>query len=96
MKIRADIAGLIREGHTNESIAHRLGCDRATVAYARQALRLPPADQLGRLYAEALPTGRVLSDKPARMQTSPAQAAANRQALVAALMEPRKPMAGAA
>ncbi|WP_406325848.1 helix-turn-helix domain-containing protein [Streptomyces sp. NBC_01617] len=87
MKVRADIAGLIREGHTNASIAHRLGCDPATVARARQALRLPPADQLGRLYAEALPTGRVLSDKPTRVQTSPAQAAANRRALLAALAE---------
>ena len=87
MKVRADIAGLIREGHTNASIAHRLGCDPATVGRARQALRLPPADQLGRLYAEALPTGRVLSDKPTRVQTSPSQAAANRRALLAALAE---------
>lgn len=90
MKIRADIAALIRAGHTNTSIAHRLGCHPDTVSRARQALRLPPADRLGRLYAEALPTGRVLSDKPARVQTSPAQAAANRQALLTALMEPRK------
>ncbi|SCF61984.1 helix-turn-helix domain-containing protein [Streptomyces sp. Ncost-T10-10d] len=96
MKVRADIATLIRDGHTDESIAHRLGCNRATVARARQALRLPPADQLGRLYAEALPTGRVLSDKPTRAQTSPAQAAVNRQALLAALREPRKPMVEAA
>lgn len=96
MKIRADIAGLIREGHTNASIAHRLHCDRDTVARARQALRLPPADRLGRLYAEAVPTGRVLSDKPARTRTSPAQAAANRQALLAALQESRKPMVEAA
>ncbi|MGW3825739.1 helix-turn-helix domain-containing protein [Streptomyces sp. NPDC005071] len=96
MKVRADIAALIREGHTNESIAHRLGCNRGTVAVARRALHLPPADQLGRLYAEAVPTGRVLSDKPTRVQTSPAQAAANRQALLAALREPRTPMADAA
>ncbi|MCX5158123.1 helix-turn-helix domain-containing protein [Streptomyces sp. NBC_00264] len=96
MKIRADIADLIREGHTNASIAHRLGCDPATVARARQALHLPPADRLGRLLAEAAPTGRVLSDKPTRVQTSPAQAAANRQALLAALMQPRRPMAEAA
>ena len=87
MKVRADIAALIREGHTNSHIAYRLGCDRATVGKARQALRLPPADRLGRLYAEALPTGRVLSDKPIRVQTSPAQAAANRRALLAALTE---------
>jgi predicted aminopeptidase len=87
MKVRADIAALIREGHTDESIAHRLGCHRDTVRCARRALRLPPADQLGRLYAEAVPTGRVLSDKPTRVQTSPAQAAANRRALLAALAE---------
>lgn len=93
MKIRADIAGLIREGHTNTSIAHRLGCDPNTVARARQALRLPPADQLGRLYAEAVPTGRVLSDRQSRVQTSPAQAEANRRALLAALREPRQPVA---
>jgi transposase-like protein len=88
-KVRADIAALIREGHSNTSIAHRLGCDDATVARARKALRLPAADQLGRLYAEALPTGRVLSDKPARVPTSPERAAANRKALLAALREPR-------
>lgn len=87
MKVRADIADLIREGHTNTSIAHRLGCAPGTVGRVRQALHLPPADRLGRLYAEALPTGRVLSDKPTRVQTSPAQAAANRQALLAALAE---------
>ncbi|WP_330449680.1 helix-turn-helix domain-containing protein [Streptomyces anulatus] len=87
MKIRADIAELIRQGHTNASIALRLGCAPSTVGRARHALRLPPADRLGRLYAEALPTGRVLGDKPTRVQTSPAQAAANRRALLAALAE---------
>ncbi|MFE7106594.1 helix-turn-helix domain-containing protein [Streptomyces sp. NPDC057575] len=96
MKVRADIAGLIREGHTNASIAHRLGCDPATVARARQALHLPPADRLGRLLAEAAPTGRVLGDKPTRVQTSPAQAAANRQALLEGLRKRRRPMAEAA
>lgn len=87
MKIRADIADLIREGHTNESIAHRLGCDRSTVAYARQALRFPPADHLGRLYAEAAPTGRVRDYQPPQgwMPLSPAQQAANRATLLAAL-----------
>ncbi|MFL4947533.1 helix-turn-helix domain-containing protein [Streptomyces sp. MMS24-I31] len=87
MKVRADIAALIREGHTNASIAHRLGCDPSTVARARQALRLPPADRLGRLYAEAIPTGRVRDYTPARMPTSPAQQAANRERLLAALRE---------
>lgn len=86
MKVRADIAGLIREGHTNVSIAHRLNCHPATVARVRQALHLPTADRLERLYAEAAPTGRVLSDGPIRVQTSPAQAAANRRALLAALV----------
>ncbi|WP_331756307.1 helix-turn-helix domain-containing protein (plasmid) [Streptomyces sp. NBC_01590] len=87
MKVRADIAGLIREGHTNASIAYRLGCDRATVAYARQALRLPPADHLSRLYAEAVPTGQVRDYQPptGRMPLSPAQQAANRATLLAAL-----------
>lgn len=87
MKIRADIAALIREGHTNASIAHRLNCHRDTVGAARRALRLPPADKLGRMYAERWPTERVLSDKPAdkRMPMSPAQQAANRATLLAAL-----------
>ncbi|WP_318205350.1 helix-turn-helix domain-containing protein [Streptomyces sp. SCL15-4] len=56
MKVRADIAALIREGHTNAYIARRLYCDPSTVARARHALRLPPADKLGRIYAEATPT----------------------------------------
>ncbi|CAM5506821.1 hypothetical protein SANTM175S_07206 [Streptomyces antimycoticus] len=38
-----------------------------------------------RLYAEALPTGRVAEYRPSRMPTSPAQAAANRERLLAAL-----------
>ena len=61
MKIRADVAALIREGHTNDSIARRVGCHRDTVANARRALRFPPADKLGRLYAEAVPSGRRTS-----------------------------------
>lgn len=87
MKVRADIAALIREGHTNASIAHRLGCHPTTVARARQALRMPPADKLGRLYAEAIPTGRVKDYRPDRMPTSPAQQAANRERLLAALRD---------
>ncbi|MFB7222409.1 helix-turn-helix domain-containing protein [Streptomyces sp. NPDC056227] len=87
MKVRADIAALIREGHTNASIAHRLGCHRSTVSDARRALRLPPADHLGRLYAEAVPTGRVRDYQPpsGRMPLSPARQAANRATLLAAL-----------
>lgn len=88
MKVRADIAALIREGHTNASIAHRLHCDPSTVANARRALRLPPADRLGRLYFEAVPTGRVRDWKPdGRMPTSPAQQQANRERLLAALRD---------
>jgi len=88
MKVRADIAALIRAGHTNTSIAHRLNCDRTTVANARRALRYPPADQLSRLYREAIPTGRVRDYRPERMPTSPAQQQANRERLLAALREP--------
>lgn len=86
MKVRADIAALIRAGHTNDSIAFRLYCAPSTVAEARRALRYPPADKLGRLYAEAVPSGRVL--KPAGPQPlAPAQQAANRAALIAGLKE---------
>lgn len=88
MKVRADIAALIREGHTNASIARRLYCDPSTVARARRALQMPPADRLGRLYAEALPTGRVRDYRPdGPMPTSPAQQRANRERLLAALRE---------
>ena len=87
MKVRADIAALIREGHTNSSIAHRLGCAPQTVARVRQALRMPPADQLGRLYLEAVPTGRVGEYRPdgGLMPMSPARQRANRELLLAAL-----------
>ncbi|MFF4346767.1 helix-turn-helix domain-containing protein [Streptomyces sp. NPDC001530] len=88
MKVRADIAALIREGHTNASIAVRLGCSPSTVSRAREALRLPPADKLGRLYAEALPTGRGGYRRPTgRLPLSPDRQAANRAALLAALRE---------
>jgi hypothetical protein len=86
MKIRADIAALIREGHTNDSIARRVYCDPSTVAAARHALRYPPADKLGRLYAEAVPSGRVLKST-GRQPLAPAQQAANRAALIAGLKE---------
>lgn len=84
MKIRTDIADLIRAGHTNASIAKRLGCDRSTVANTRRTLRLPAADALSRLYAEAHPRG-VPEYKPDRQPISPHRAAANRAALAAAL-----------
>lgn len=86
MKVRADIAALIRQGHTNASIAHRLGCAPSTVARAREALRLPPADRLGRLYAEAVPTGRV-RPPTGRLPLSPDQQRANRERLLAALRD---------
>lgn len=86
MRVRADIAALIREGHTNAHIAFRLRCDESTVGNARRALRYPPADRLGRLYAEAVPTGRVTAPT-GRLPLSPAQQAANRAALLAALRE---------
>lgn len=85
MKVRADIAALIRAGHSDASIAHRLHCSRSTVWETRRALRLPPARALGRLYAEAIPTGQVRDYRPERMPTSPARQAANRAALLAAL-----------
>ncbi|WP_225811291.1 helix-turn-helix domain-containing protein [Streptomyces spinosus] len=84
MKIRADIAQLIRAGHTNASIARRLHCAPSTVARARQALRMPPADALHRLYNEAIPTGRVKTPT-GPLPLSPAQQAANRERLMNAL-----------
>lgn len=87
MKVRADIAALINEDHTDASIALRLGCRRATVNRARNAMNLPPGGPLHRLYAEELPTGQVRDYRPARMPTSPAQAAANRARLLAALRD---------
>ncbi|MFJ3507844.1 helix-turn-helix domain-containing protein [Streptomyces luteogriseus] len=89
MKVRADIAALIREGHTNASIARRVHCDPSTVARARQALRMPPADKLGRLYAEAVPSGRVKDYRPPAgwMPLSPDQQRANRERLLAALRD---------
>jgi hypothetical protein len=88
VKVRADIAALINEGHTDASIARRLRCRPSTVNRARNAMNLPPGGPLYRLYAEALPTGRVSEYRPARMPTSPAQAAANRERLLAALNDP--------
>lgn len=90
MKIRADIAALVRAGHSDASIARRLRCGRGTANRVRHALRLPPADNLSRLYAEAVPTGQVRDYKPARMPMSPAQQAANRAALLAGLRAPAR------
>lgn len=90
MKVRADIAALINAGLTDDQIARRVGCHRTTVNAARNILRRALAEPTTRerLYAEALPTGRVAEYRPARMPTSPAQAAANRARLLAALNEP--------
>lgn len=85
MKIRSDIAALVRAGHSDASIARRLGCSRTTAWEARRALRLPPARTLGRLYAEAVPTGQVRDYRPDLMPTSPQQQAANQARLLAAL-----------
>lgn len=89
MKVRADIAALIQQGRSDAYIAHRLGCHRSTVNDARNKLRRAVAEPttVERLYAEALPTGQVRDYRPARMPTSPAQAAANRARLLAALRE---------
>ncbi|MER6098395.1 helix-turn-helix domain-containing protein [Streptomyces sp. NPDC001728] len=80
MKIRTDIAALVRAGHSDASIALRLGCGRGTANQTRRALA-----SLARLYAEAAPTGQVRDYRPERMPTSPAQQAANRARLLAAL-----------
>lgn len=86
MKIRADIAALIRQGHTDAYIANHTGCHRTTAARARRTLGYPPAHHLTRIYAEAIPTGRVKDYRPdGRMPTSPAQQRANRERLMAAL-----------
>ncbi|MFD7609673.1 helix-turn-helix domain-containing protein [Streptomyces sp. NPDC059828] len=87
MKFRADIAALIHEGHTDASIARRLGCGRSTAWETRRALSLPPSRFIGRQLAEAFPTGQVHDYRPDRMPTSPAQQAANQARLLAALKE---------
>lgn len=76
MKIRTDIAALLREGHSDTSVAHRLGCHRATVHRVRQALRF---------YTEAFPAGGFSGPAPSRLPVSPDRAAANRAELLAAL-----------
>ncbi|GGU84449.1 hypothetical protein GCM10010275_19380 [Streptomyces litmocidini] len=80
MKIRTDIADLVTAGHTDASIARRLGCGRGTANETRRALAA-----LDRLYAEEVPTGQVRDYRPERMPTSPAQQAANRARLLEAL-----------
>ncbi|MFB7707956.1 helix-turn-helix domain-containing protein [Streptomyces sp. NPDC001940] len=87
MKVRADIAALIRRGHTDVYIAGQVSCHRTTVARTRRALRIPPAQPLGHVLAEAVPTGKVRDYRPAHglMPLSPEQQRANRELLLAAL-----------
>ncbi|MFD8088703.1 helix-turn-helix domain-containing protein [Streptomyces malaysiensis] len=91
MNVRADIAALIQQDHTDEYIARQINCHRSTVNRARNILRRAVAEPsvVERLYAEALPTGQVADYRPERMPTSKAQAAANRARLEAALREDR-------
>jgi hypothetical protein len=85
MKVRADVAALIRRGHTDSYIASQTGYHRTTVARARRALGIPPGQILGHVYAEAVPTGRVRDYRPDGPMPAPAPPAANRARLLAAL-----------
>jgi hypothetical protein len=91
MKVRPDVAEFLRQGFNNSEIARRTGADRKTVARARDRLQIPnaaarrPATPRERLFAEALPTGRVREYRPRVMPLSPAQQRANRERLLAAL-----------
>ena len=89
MRVRADIAALINAGLDDGQIARRVDCHRATVNRARNLMRRALAEPaaMERLYAEALPTGRITDYRPTRMPTSEAQAAANSARLLAALRE---------
>jgi hypothetical protein len=84
MNVRPDVAALLRRGHTDSYIASQTGYHRTTVARARRALKIPPGQILGHVYAEAVPTGRVTAPV-GRLPLSPAQQAANRARLLAAL-----------
>jgi hypothetical protein len=87
VRIRADIAALIHAGLNDAQIADQLGYHRTTVNRARRAMTKVPLSPASRILAEELPTGQVAEYRPARMPTSPAQAAANRARLLAALSE---------
>lgn len=97
MKVRPEVAELLRQGCNNSEIERRTGISRKTVAAARARLNVPnPAARMPtrraatareRLFAEALPTGRVRDYRPSVMPTSPVQQAANRAALLAGLKE---------
>jgi hypothetical protein len=95
MKIRSDVAELLRQGFNNTEIAEQTGLHKRTIAQARHRLGIPNAKRrrkptsLERLYLEAVPTGRVKDWKPpaGRMPLSPDQQRANRERLLAALRE---------
>lgn len=93
MKIRADVAELIHQGFNNAYVQKHCGVSGQHVTWARRRLQRPNAPErrhataMERLYAEAVPTGRVRDYQPpsGRMPLSPAQQAANRATLLAAL-----------
>ncbi|MDR3036155.1 MAG: helix-turn-helix domain-containing protein [Kitasatospora sp.] len=93
MKIRVDVVELLHRGYSNVEIAERTGVSAQTIAKNRHRLGLPNARRrrrrtvTERLYAEALPTGRVDDYRPpsGRIPLSPAQQASNRATLLAAL-----------
>ncbi|MFD8516522.1 helix-turn-helix domain-containing protein [Streptomyces antimycoticus] len=87
MRVRADIVALINAGLDDDQIADELGCHRTTPYRVRRALAEASLGVATRVLAEELPTGQVRDYRPARMPTSPAQAAANRERLLAALRE---------
>ncbi|MEU9444620.1 helix-turn-helix domain-containing protein [Streptomyces sp. NPDC048304] len=97
MNIQPVIAEHLRQGLNNSEIARRTGADRKTIARARQRLGVPnpagrrptprPATAKERLFAEALPTGRVRDYRPRVEPLTPAQQAANRERLLAALRD---------
>ncbi|MBP5918748.1 helix-turn-helix domain-containing protein [Streptomyces scabiei] len=95
MKIRADVADLIYQGFNNAEIRERTGLGPHAITAARKRLQRDNAPTrrdttaLERLYAEAVPTGRVKDWKPVtgRMPLSPDQQRDNRERLLAALRE---------
>ena len=96
MRIRADVAELIHQGFNNSEIRERTGMSPQHISWARRCLQRPNAPTrreptaLERLYAEAVPTGRVKDYRApdgGRLPLSPDQQRANRERLLAALRE---------
>ena len=93
----AEIVRLLRQGFNNSEVARRTGSDRRTVARARERLGIPnsaarrpaprPVTPSRRLFAEAVPTGRVREYRPRLMPLSPDHQRANRERLLAALRD---------